>query len=635
MSSSYQQTYRQSIEQPEQFWAEQSKRIDWHRAPTELLNDRNPPFIRWFEDGQTNLCYNAIDRHLDNRADQAALVWESTEVDQTRSWTYSELYDEVNTVAAMIKSLGVEKGDRVLIYMPMIAEATFVMLACARLGATHSVVFGGFASASLAKRIDDAQPKLVITADAGMRGGKIIPYKPLLDTALELANHKPGHVLLVNRGLDKELNWLEPRDIDYASLAERYENVEITPTWVDSNHPSYVLYTSGTTGMPKGVQRDTGGYAVSLAASMEYIYGCQPGETILTTSDIGWVVGHSYIVYGPLIHGMTTIVYEGLPVQPDPAIWWKLVEKYKVTTMFSSPTAIRVLKKQDPKYFTAHDTSSLRTLFLAGEPLDETTHGWTTDILKTRVVDHYWQTESGWPILANCAGLDPQPAIKPGSPTWPVYGYQMEMVDEQLQTQDDNVKGKLVIKLPTPPGFMSTVWGDDERFVKQYFLQRGDDWLYTTGDYAVRDDDGYYFILGRDDDVINVAGHRLGSREIEETLSSAEGLVESAVIGVKDQLKGQAVTAFVVLQQGTPDSDADHQQELKRLQRHVDQQLGAIARPSTIYFVTALPKTRSGKIMRRTMLALVEGQPVGDISTIEDRQALDDIEQLLTRLKQD
>ena len=635
MSSSYQQTYRQSIEQPEQFWAEQSKRIDWHRPPTELLNDRNPPFIRWFEDGQTNLCYNAIDRHLDSRADQTALVWESTEVDQTRSWTYSELYDEVNTVAAMIKSLGVEKGDRVLIYMPMIAEATFVMLACARLGATHSVVFGGFASASLAKRIDDAQPKLVITADAGMRGGKIIPYKPLLDTALDLADHKPDHVLLVNRGLDKELNWLEPRDIDYASLAERYENVEITPTWVDSNHPSYVLYTSGTTGMPKGVQRDTGGYAVSLAASMEYIYGCQPGETILTTSDIGWVVGHSYIVYGPLIHGMTTIVYEGLPVQPDPAIWWKLVEKYKVTTMFSSPTAIRVLKKQDPKYFTAHDTSSLRTLFLAGEPLDETTHGWTTDILKTRVVDHYWQTESGWPILANCAGLDPQPAIKPGSPTWPVYGYQMEMVDEQLQTQDDNVKGKLVIKLPTPPGFMSTVWGDDERFVKQYFLQRGDDWLYTTGDYAVRDDDGYYFILGRDDDVINVAGHRLGSREIEETLSSAEGLVESAVIGVKDQLKGQAVTAFVVLQQGTPDSDADHQQELKRLQRHVDQQLGAIARPSTIYFVTALPKTRSGKIMRRTMLALVEGQPVGDISTIEDRQALDDIEQLLTRLKQD
>ncbi|MBL4621737.1 MAG: AMP-binding protein, partial [Immundisolibacteraceae bacterium] len=490
------------------------------------------------------------------------------------------------------------------------------------------------ASASLAKRIDDAQPKLVITADAGMRGGKIIPYKPLLDTALELADHKPDHVLLVNRGLDQDLHWLEPRDIDYASLAERFENVEITPTWVDSNHPSYVLYTSGTTGMPKGVQRDTGGYAVSLAASMEYIYGCQPGETILTTSDIGWVVGHSYIVYGPLIHGMTSIVYEGLPVQPDPGIWWKLVEKYKVTTMFSSPTAIRVLKKQDPKYFTAHDTSSLRTLFLAGEPLDETTHGWTTDILKTRVVDHYWQTESGWPILANCAGLDPQPPIKPGSPTWPVYGYQMEMVDEQLQTQDDNVKGKLVIKLPTPHGFMSTVWGDDERFVKQYFLQRGDDWLYTTGDYAVRDSDGYYFILGRDDDVINVAGHRLGSREIEETLSSAEGLVESAVIGVKDELKGQAVTAFVVLQKGIPDSDSDHQQELKRLQLHVDQQLGAIARPSTIYFVTALPKTRSGKIMRRTMLALVEGQPVGDISTIEDRQALDDIEQLLAGLKQ-
>jgi len=629
MSRSYEETYRSSIEQPEEFWAQQAERIDWHRPPTQILDASTPPFISWYKDGQTNLCYNAIDRHLESRGDQAALVWESTEVNQTKSWTYTELYDEVNTVAAALKSLGVTKGDRVLIYMPMIAEAIFAMLACARIGATHSVVFGGFASGSLAKRIDDANPKLIITADAGLRGGKTICYKPLLDEALDLAAHQPPHVLLVNRGLDKELKWVDGRDIDYVSLTAEYANIEITPTWLDSDHPSYVLYTSGTTGMPKGVQRDTGGYAVSLAASMEYIYGCKPGEAMLTTSDIGWVVGHSYIVYGPLIHGMTSIVYEGLPIQPNPGIWWQLVEKYKVGVMFSSPTAIRVLKKQDPKFFTDHDTSSLRTLFLAGEPLDETTYAWTTDILKTRVVDHYWQTESGWPILANCAGLEPQPPIKPGSPTWPVYGYQMEIVDEALETQPAGVKGKLVIKLPTPPGFLSTVWGDDQRFVDQYFLQRGDDWLYTTGDYAVRDADGYYFILGRDDDVINVASHRLGSREIEEVLSAAADVLETAVIGVKDELKGQSVTAFVVLQSGIPEGENAQQDEFKRLRKHVDQALGAIARPSAVYFVTALPKTRSGKVMRRTLLALCEGHPVGDISTIEDRQALDDIEQML------
>lgn len=630
MSRSYEETYRSSIEQPEEFWAEQAKRIDWHRPPTQMLEASRAPFISWYQDGQTNLCYNAIDRHLDSRGDQDALVWESTEVNQTKTWTYTQLYDEVNTVAAALKSLGVDTGDRVLIYMPMIAEAIFAMLACARIGATHSVVFGGFASGSLAKRIDDAGPKLIITADAGLRGGKTICYKPLLDEALDLAHHQPEHVLLVNRGLDPELNWVAGRDIDYAPLVAEYANVEITPTWVDSAHPSYVLYTSGTTGMPKGVQRDTGGYAVALAASMEYIYGCKPGEAMLTTSDIGWVVGHSYIVYGPLIHGMTSIVYEGLPIQPDPGIWWKLVEKYQVGVMFSSPTAIRVLKKQDPKYFTAHDTSSLRTLFLAGEPLDETTHGWTTDILKTRVVDHYWQTESGWPMLANCAGLEPYPDIKPGSPTWPVYGYQMEIVDDSLQSQPADTKGRLVIKLPTPPGFLSTVWGDDERFVNQYFLQRGDDWLYTTGDYAVRDSDGYYFILGRDDDVINVAGHRLGSREIEECLSAATGVLETAVIGVKDELKGQAVTVFAVLQEGIPADDLAIA-EVKRLQTHVDQTLGAIARPTTIYFVAALPKTRSGKVMRRTLLALCEGQSVGDISTIEDQQPLDAIEAMLKK----
>ncbi len=629
MARSYDSVYRQSIDQSVEFWRQEAQRIEWHRPPATILDDTNPPFIRWFTDGQTNLCYNAIDRHLDQRGDQIAIAWESTEVNQSRTWTYNQLYDEVNTVAAMLKSLHVDEHDRILIYMPMIAESTFAMLACARLGATHSVVFGGFASGSLAKRIDDAKPRVIITADVGLRGGKKICYKPLLDEALNIAGHQPEHVLLVDRGLDPDLQWVEGRDIDFASLASEYSHVEITPTWVDSSHPSYVLYTSGTTGMPKGVQRDTGGYAVALAASMEYIYGCNPGEAILTTSDIGWVVGHSYIVYGPLIHGMTSIVYEGLPIQPDPGIWWQLVEKYRATTMFSSPTAIRVLKKQDQKYFSAHDTSSLRTLFLAGEPLDATTHTWTSEALQTRVVDHYWQTESGWPMLANCAGLEPLAEIKPGSPTWPVYGYDLEIIDEQLAPLGANEKGKLVAKLPTPPGFLSTVWGNDERFVKQYFLQRGEDWLYTTGDYAIRDQDGYYFILGRDDDVINVAGHRLGTREIEETLSAAQGVVETAVIGVKDELKGQAVTAFVVMQGGIPVDEDMIARELKELRDHVDQALGAIARPAKVYFVSALPKTRSGKIMRRTLLALCEGEPVGDISTIEDRKPLDDIEKLI------
>lgn len=618
MTSNDANLYARSVDDADAFWLEQSGRIDWQTAPQRACDADQLPFVRWFGGGVTNLCYNAVDRHLETRADQVAIAWESTERETSRSYTYSELHAEVNTFAAVLRSLGVERGDRVIIYLPMVPEAIFAMLACARIGATHSVVFGGFAAASLAKRIDDARPRLLITADAGLRGGRTIRYKPLVDEALSLSRRAPDKVLVVNGGIDRDLPIKAGRDLDYATLAKELEHTEIPVEWLPAEHPSYLLYTSGTTGTPKGIQRDTGGHAVALATSMDLVFGGRPGEAMLTTSDIGWVVGHSYIVYGPLIHGMTSIVYEGLPVRPDPAIWWRLVEKYKVTTMFSSPTAIRVLKKQDERYLQQADTSSLRTLFLAGEPLDADTHRWIGDALGTTVIDNYWQTESGSPMLANCAGLQLAPT-RAGSPAFPVPGYALEIVDEDWQPLGAGQKGRLVARLPTPPGFMSTIWGDDARFVKQYFRQRGDDWLYLTGDYALRDEDGYHFILGRDDDVINVAGHRLGTREIEEVLAGASGVAEAAVIGTRDDIKGQAVTAFVVPRDAAQDDDA----QATALKAHVDAELGAIARPRDIYFTTALPKTRSGKVMRRALLALCEGEDLGDISTIEDPAAID------------
>lgn len=622
MAESYQRIYQDSITDPSSFWSREAKRIYWKQPydTNGVLDTSHPPFTKWFSGGTTNICFNAIDRHLQERGDQAALVWVSTEVQQELSYSYTELYQKVNSTAAALISLGVEPGDRVIIYMPMIPQAVFTMLACARLGATHSVVFGGFAPASLAKRLDDAKAKVLVTADAGMRGGKVIPYKELVDEAMTLSQSPPAKVLLMNRNLTVDLPMRAGRDVDFASLIEEFENVDIPPRWLDSNHPSYILYTSGTTGLPKGIQRDTGGHAVALASSMDYVYGLKPGETLLTTSDIGWVVGHSYIVYGPLLAGATTILYEGLPTNPDPGVWWQLIAKYRVSVMFSSPTAIRVLRKADESFITEADTSSLRTLFLAGEPLDETTHEWIEGVLHTKVIDHYWQTESGWPILANCAGIENIP-VKYGSPTWPVYGYNLEVVDEQWQPLGPNEKGRLVARLPLPPGFMSTIWADDPRFEQQYFTRRGDDWLYQSGDYAITDEDGYYFMLGRDDDVINVAGHRLGSREIEEALCASSLITEAAVIGVKDDLKGQAVTAFVVpREQGG--NDDEKTAELKRL---VDTDLGAIARPAVIHFVAALPKTRSGKIMRRALLALAEGTETGDLSTMEDPAALEAI----------
>jgi propionyl-CoA synthetase len=622
----YRAFHRRSVDDPEGFWGEQARAIHWHKPFHKVLDYGKPPFAKWFVGGETNLCYNAIDRHLAARGDQQALVFISTETDREIAYTYRELHAEVNRFAAMLQELGVGKGDRVLIYMPMIPEAVFAMLATVRIGAIHSVVFGGFAAASLAARIDDAQPKLMVTADAGMRMGKTIPYKPLVDESLRLSKSPPARVLIVDRALDSSMTRVAGRDVDYASLRTKHMNAQVPVTWVESSHPSYILYTSGTTGTPKGVQRDTGGYAVALTVSMQHIYCSKPGEAYFSTSDIGWVVGHSYIVYGPLLNGSTTIMFEGVPLRPDPGIWWKIVQDYRVTSMFSSPTAVRVLKKQDPKYLSQYDTSSLKYLFLAGEPLDEPTSEWISKGLGVAVIDNYWQTETGWPMLTAMPGIEDFPR-KLGSPSFPTYGYRAKLKDEKDGRElGANEKGVLCIVPPLPPGCMTTVWGDDERFVKTYFSMFGDEMVYTTFDWAVRDADGYYFILGRTDDVINVAGHRLGTREIEEAIQAHANIAECAVVGMADPLKGQLPIAFAVVKDPSKLATAElmraHEGEVMAT---VDKQLGAIGRPARVHFVSSLPKTRSGKLLRRSIQALCEGRDPGDLTTIEDPAALEQI----------
>lgn len=624
--------HRQSIapETRDAFWLEQAKSIDWHLAPQQGCDWSNPPFARWFSDGQLNLCHNAIDRHLSERGDQPAIIAVSTETNTETVCTYAQLHREVQRMAAVLQSFGVGKGDRVQIYMPMIAEAAFAMLACARLGAIHSVVFGGFASVSLASRIDDAQPKVIISADAGSRGGRAIAYKPLLDEALRLAKHQPDAVVLVNRGL-APMTLQEGRDHDWAQLRAQHEDAQVPCTWVQSTDPSYILYTSGTTGKPKGVQRDTGGYAVALASSMQHIFHAQPGQTFFCTSDIGWVVGHSYIIYAPLLNGMATIMYEGLPTRPDAGIWWSLVEKYRVTHMFSAPTAVRVLKKQDPEYLTKYNLSSLQALWLAGEPLDEPTAQWISSALQVPIIDNYWQTETGWPILTLCNGVEKQ-VSRFGSPGKAVYGYNVKLLDEATgeELTEPNQKGVLAIEGPLPPGCLQTVWGDDARFISTYWSSIPGRQVYSTFDWGIRDADGYYFILGRTDDVINVAGHRLGTREIEESISGHAGIAEVAVVGVADKLKGQVALAFAVPrnaeQIATPEGQAALEAEVMQ---QVDSQLGAVARPARVIFVSILPKTRSGKLLRRALQAVAEQRDPGDLSTMEDPTALNQVKELL------
>jgi len=619
--TSYREFHRRSIADREGFWAEQARLVHWNKPFTKVLDYSRPPFARWFVGGETNLCYNAVDRHLASRADQKALVWISTEVDQQRELTYRELHQEVNRVAAMMQSLGVGKGDRVIVYMPMIPEACFAILACARIGAIHSVVFGGFAAASLAARIDDARPALMITADGGSRMGKVVTYKSLVDESLKLAKHPPKKVLLFSRGLDPRMTVVQGRDVDWQSLAKEFPQPSVPCAWLESNQPSYILYTSGTTGRPKGVQRDVGGYAVALASSMKHIFCGEPGETMFTTSDIGWVVGHSYIIYAPLIAGMTTIMYEGVPIRPDAGVWWKIVQDYKVSVMFSAPTAVRVLKKQDVSFMKKHDLSSLKHLFLAGEPLDEPTHVWISEALGRPVIDHYWQTETGWPLLSAHPGVE-KSRLKMGSPSFPVYGYDVHLLHEGTgKAVADGEKGVVTITPPLPPGCMSTVWGDDERFVQTYFKDFRN--IYSTFDWGIRDKDGYYFILGRTDDVINVAGHRLGTREIEEAVSMHPNIAECAVVGVADALKGQMPLAFAVLK------DPNRKTSAEEVMQTVDKQLGAIARPKAVHFVSLLPKTRSGKTLRRSIQALAEGRDPGDLTTIEDPNALEQIKQAL------
>jgi propionyl-CoA synthetase len=634
--SRYEEFYRQSVDAPEAFWAEQAKLIDWQTPAQQILDASQPPFARWFVGGTTNLCHNAVDRHLAQRGDQPALIFVSTETGIEKSYSFTELHAEVQRTAASLVELGVGKGDRVLIYMPMIPEAAFAMLACARIGAIHCVVFGGFASGSLATRIEDAEPKVIVSADAGSRGNKVIAYKPLLDEAIRLSKHKPSGVLLTDRGL-APMDLTPGRDHLAAELRRKHLDTKVPCTWLASTDISYTIYTSGTTGKPKGVQRDVGGYAVALAASMKHIFDGRPGETYFSTSDIGWVVGHSYIVYGPLIAGMATIMYEGLPTQgidrqPDGGIWWRLVEKYKVTVMFSAPTAVRVLKKQDPALLKKYDLSTLRALFLAGEPLDEPTARWISEGLGVPIIDNYWQTESGWPMITIANGVEPKPS-KFGSPGVPMYGYRIRIVHESTgeELTGANEKGVVVVEGPTPPGFMQTVWKDDARFVDTYWKSVPGKMVYSTFDWGIRDEDGYFYILGRTDDVINVAGHRLGTREIEESISGHANVAEVAVVGVADALKGQVAMAFVVPKDGKAVADADVALKLEgEIMKLVADQLGALARPARVRFVSGLPKTRSGKLLRRAIQAVCEQRDPGDLTTIDDPATLQQIKQLLS-----
>jgi propionyl-CoA synthetase len=627
----YKEFYQNSLRDRDAFWSVEAGAISWEAPFTSTLDFSNPPFARWFVGGLTNICHNAIDRHLATRRDQRALIYVSTETGVTSEYTYGQLHAEVSEFAAALRELGVTRGARVIIYLPMIPEAAIAMLACVRIGAVHSVVFGGMGAASLAARIDDAAPTVLLTADAGSRGGKVIPYMRVVDDALDRAVNKPAAVIVINRGLDPGFVPKPGRDTDFEMLRARHRGAHVPCEWLESSEPSYLLYTSGTTGKAKGVQRDTGGYAVAMASSMRRIFTLAPGETMFTTSDVGWVVGHSYIVYGPLINGSTTIMYEGLPVNPDPAIWWKIVETYGVSVMFTSPTALRVLKRYESKYMSKHDVSSVRYLFLAGEPLDEPTARWASGSLGIPIIDNYWQTETGWPILSAQPGIE-EINRKFGSPSFPVYGYDVRLIDPVTGSDVEGAgRGVVGIEPPLPPGCLTTLWNDDARFVAAYFSTFDGRQTYSTFDLAMRDAEGYYFLLGRTDDVINVAGHRIGTREIEEAMQAHNGVAEVAVVGVSDSIKGQVPYAFVVAKDHIAVATSDAQQQLRtEVLQVVEHHLGGIGRPAVVYFVAVLPKTRSGKILRRVIQALCEEGDPGDLGTVDDVGALDRIRALVT-----
>jgi propionyl-CoA synthetase len=620
----FEEQWRASLADPETFWLDAARAIDWHTAPTRAL-DARPPFYRWFPDGELNVCANALDRHVDaGHGDRTALIYDSPVTGTVRSYTYAVLRDEVARFAGVLAGLGVGRGDRVVVYMPMVPEAVVAMLACARLGAIHSVVFGGFAPRELAVRIDDAAPVVVVSASCGIEGSRVIEYKPLLDEAIELAEHKPGKRVILQR--PQAVAAMGPDDVDWAEAVATAEPA--APVAVAATDPLYILYTSGTTGKPKGVVRDSGGYAVAMAWTMANIYAVGPGETMFTASDVGWVVGHSYIVYAPLLVGATTILYEGKPVgTPDAGQFWRVVAQHGAKTMFTAPTAFRAIKKEDPKgaLLGEYDLSGLRYLFLAGERLDPETYRWASDLLGIPVVDNWWQTETGWPICANPVGLEELP-IKPGSPTVPMVGWDVRVVDGSGQPVPPNTDGAIVIKLPLAPGALPTLWNDDDRFVRSYLSTF--EGYYLSGDGGRIDDDGYVYVMGRTDDVINVAGHRLSTGGMEEALAAHPAVAECAVIGVADPLKGQVPRGFVVLKAGVDRPEEELRAELVALVR---ERIGAVASLRDVDVVPALPKTRSGKILRRTMRGIADGAEEPVPSTIESIDVLNALRPVLRR----
>jgi propionyl-CoA synthetase len=605
-----------AVENPVDFWGRQAARIDWETDFSCVHDASNAPFSKWFVGGRTNLCHNAVDRHLAERADQAALIAVSTETDNAVTYSYRDLHREVNTMAAILIALGVQCGERVLIYLPMIAEANFAMLACARIGAVHSVVFGGFAPAGLALRIDDARPALIISADAGFSNGRIVPYKPLLDAAIELAAFKPPQVMMIDRGI-AAFDRVAGRDCLYRDYQQKYADASVPCTWLESNRPSYILYTSGTTGNPKGVQRDVGGYAVALVTSMALLFGAAPGDTMFATSDIGWVVGHSYGVYGPLLMGMATLMHEGMPLRPDSNVWWRLVEQYRVNLMLTAPTAIRLLKRQGGGLGRQSDLSSLRALFLAGEPLDAPTASWAEAALGKPVIDHYWQTESGSPMLALPFAAQHALPRKSGSPGLPAFGFDLNVVHETSGLPcAAGEQGVIVANYPLPPGCFSTLWESDEEFQRIYWSEKNGRWVYSTFDWAVADADEYVRVLGRSDDVIISAGGRLGTREIEEIMLANDAVAEVAVIGTASRLRGQVPIALVVANRIAALAALEIQ-----LRTAVTDALGARARPRKIVFVDALPRTRSGKVLRRLIQTHIRQYPGEDLAAAVNAMA--------------
>jgi propionyl-CoA synthetase len=620
----YEESFRRSLADPDGFWGEAARAIDWYRAPSVVLDRSGAPFYRWFTGGVLNTCFNALDRHVAaGRADQRALIYDSPVTATQRTFTYRELLQEVARFAGVLRGLGVGIGDRVVIYLPMVPEAVIAMLACARIGAVHSVVFGGFAAHELALRIDDATPKVVVSASCGIEVNRIIEYKPILDRAIELSTHTPSACVILQRR--QAIAALVPgRDLDYADAMSRAEPADCVP--VAATDPLYILYTSGTTARPKGVVRDNGGHAVALRWSMEHIYDARPGEVYWAASDVGWVVGHSYIVYAPLLAGCTSVVYEGKPVgTPDAGAFWRMIAEHDVKTLFTAPTSFRAIRREDPTgaLIRRYDVSGLRYLFLAGERLDPETYQWASDQLGIPVIDHWWQTETGWPIAANLRGLEPMP-IKPGSPTVPVPGYDVRVVDAAGEEVPGGADGQIVLRLPLPPGCLPTLWADDQRYVESYLTSHPG--YYASGDGGYRDEDGYLFVMGRIDDVINVAGHRLSTGAIEQVVASHPAVAECAVIGVDDALKGQVPRAFVVLKAGATVDVRALRGELVALVRD---HIGPVASFHAVDVVAGLPKTRSGKILRKTMRGIAAGRDEPVPSTIDDPATLDALRPIL------